>query len=294
LVEIFYLPKFGYFEKIGVFQQPRDISPIENGMVFNLDMNRVITHLILIVLVLTPSMGQTDKGKPKDTQPHSTPNVPRTVDEAVLILKTKWLSAKNLDWLLRNPQKQAVATLYRPFGTGVRNQFGLWGENQQLRDSCGVNDPEGCSVVIFNRLWESVRSDADPALVRQLDCQFQLTEAIQINYKGFRNLTTGELIKRLQSQIDAQMATFEARGQSPCQNALDIVVEGKPDKHCFMDASFAKPRKGQPKDQPMETSLEMILGWLGVRNFFMARHVPPQVVLNFTRQCHFPNPPPSY
>ena len=56
------------------------------------------------------------------------------------------------------------------------------------------NFPEGCSVVIFNGLWESVRADADPLLVRQLDCQFQLAEAIRINYKGFYKLTTGELL----------------------------------------------------------------------------------------------------
>jgi hypothetical protein len=272
---------------MGIYRQLR------NGMVSNLDMSRVIIHLTLVVLILTFSMGQTGKSKPKNAPTHSIPNAPRTVDEAVSILKTN-LSVKSLDWLLRNPQKQAVATLYLPFGTGVRNQFGLWGDNQQLRDSCGVNDPEGCSVVIFDRLWESVRSDADPALVQRLDCQFKLAEAIQINYKGFRNLTTGELFKRLQSQIDSQMAAFESRGQASCQNALGIVVEGKPDKHCFVDASFAKPRKGQRKDQPMETSLEMILGWLGVRNFFTARHVPPQIVLNFTRQCQFSNPPPSY
>jgi len=81
-------------------------------MVSNLDMSRVIIDLILVVLILTPSMGQTQNSTPKDTQAHSIPNAPRTVDVAVSILKTKWLSAKSLDWLLRNPQKQAVATLY--------------------------------------------------------------------------------------------------------------------------------------------------------------------------------------
>jgi len=216
------------------------------------------------------------------------------VDEAVFVLKTKWLTAADLDWVLRNPKEQAVAMLYRPFGTGVRNQFGLWGENQQLRDSCGVNDPEGCSVVIFNRLWESVRSEADPSLVRQLDCQWQLAEAIHINYKGFNKLTTGNLLNALQFQIDGQMTKFEATGQPPCQSSLGLEVEGKPDKHCFVDASFARHRKGQPKDQPTETNLETILGWLGIRNFFMSKHVPPKIVLNFTRQCQFSNPPPSY
>jgi hypothetical protein len=33
----------------------------------------------------------------------------------------------------------------------------------------------------------------------------------------------------------------------------------------------------------------MVLGWFGFRNFFMARHVPPKIVLNYSRQCHFRN-----
>jgi hypothetical protein len=185
-------------------------SQLRTVMVSNLDMRRVTIALILLLLILAPLIAQTDKGKPNEAQTHRAPNVPRTVDEAVSVLKTSWLSAKDLDWLLRNPQKQAVAILYRPFGMGVRNQFGLWGDNQQLRDSCGENNPEGCSVVIFNRLWESVRSDADASLVRQLDCQFQLAEAIRVNYKGFHNLTIGALQKKLQSQIDDQTAKFEA------------------------------------------------------------------------------------
>jgi hypothetical protein len=110
---------------------------------------------------------------------------PKTVDEAVEILKTKWLKPKDLDWILRNPKDQVVWTLYRPFGTGVRNEFGLWGDNQPLHESCGTPDPEGCSVVIFKRLWESVRSDGNPSVLRQLDCQFQLVGAIHVSLKGF-------------------------------------------------------------------------------------------------------------
>jgi len=255
------------------------------------------TNFILLFFLLTPLVAQTNVGKPNAPLTQSATNVPKTVDEAVAVLKTKWLSAKDLDWLLRTPQKRAVATLYRPFGTGVRNKFHLWGDNQQLRDSCGVNDPEGCSVVIFNRLWESVRSDADPSLVRQLDCQFQLAEAIEINYKGFYGITTRGLLEQLQSQVNAQMANLEHASTPPCQNSLTLEVEGKPVKDCFVDASFARHRKGQPNDQPTdqptEANLETVLGWLGVRNFFMARHVPPEIVLNYSRQCQFRNPPPS-
>ncbi len=276
-----------------VSESYRDVTAIENDLASNLGMKPRPTNFILLCLLLTPVMAQTNEAKPYSPQTYSVPKIPRTVDEAVSVLRTKWLSAKDLDWLLRTPQKQAVLTLYRPFGTGVRNQFHLWGDNQPLRDSCGVDDPEECSMVIFNRLWESVRSDADPSLVRQLDCQFQLTEAIQINYKEFHNTTNRGLLKQLRSQINAQMANLEHASTPPCQNSLTLEVEGKPDQDCFVDAPFARHQKGQPKDQPTEANLEVVLGWLGVRNFFMARHEPPKIVLNYSRQCQFRNLPPS-
>ncbi len=249
--------------------------------------------LLACIVVVATALTVAQSGAPKQPAEHS-PRVPKTVDQAVLILKTKWLSPKDLDVVLRNPQKDVVYRLYRPFGTRVRNEFRLWGDNQELRDSCGDNNPEGCSVIIFNRLWESVRADGDPLLVRELDCQFQLAEAIRINYKGFYKLTTGELIKAMQSQINDQMVVFAANGRPVCLNSLTLEVEGKPDMGCFVDASFAEHRKGQPKNQPTETTLEMILGWLGVRNFFMASHAPPKINLNFTRKCQFHNPPYLY
>jgi hypothetical protein len=98
---------------------------------------------------------------------------PKTVDEAVQVLKTQWLQPKDRDWILRNTKEEVWSRLYTGVGTGVRNQFGLWGDNRPLRDSCGTTDPERCSSAILNRLWESVRANADPVLLQQLDCQFQ-------------------------------------------------------------------------------------------------------------------------
>jgi hypothetical protein len=253
---------------------------------------RVILGPIVLFIALASAQSGTRKAS---NTPQPLPTVPKTVDEAVSALKGKWLSPTDLQWLLGNPKEQAVAILYwLPFGAGVRNQFGLWGGNQELRDSCGVNDPEGCSIVIFNRLWESVRTESDPELVRQLDCQFRLAEAIHINYKGFYRLTTGELVKAMQSQIDEQIPKLAAAGTSVCQGSLMVDVTGEPDMHCFVDASFARKRKSQPKDQPTEASLQMLLGWLGIRNFFRASHTPSRIVLSFTRKCQFPTPPYLY
>jgi hypothetical protein len=58
-------------------------------MVSTLDMRRVIIALILLLLILTPLIAQTDRGKPNEAQTDRAPNVPRTVDEAVSVLKTR-------------------------------------------------------------------------------------------------------------------------------------------------------------------------------------------------------------
>lgn len=215
---------------------------------------------------------------------------PKTVDEAVQVLKTKWLKPKDLDWILRNPKEQVVWTLYRPFGTGVRNEFGLWGDNQALRDSCGDKDPEGCSVVIFNRLWESVRRDADPSVIRQLDCQFQVAQSIHIDETKFYKLTTGELVKAIQSQINGQLSQLAANETPPCQTSLTIEVTGNPDVHCFVDAPHDKQASDRVKDVPLDKAL----AGLGFLNFFHTVHEPPNITLDFVRKCQFSTPPYLY
>ena len=215
---------------------------------------------------------------------------PKTVDEAVQVLKTKWLKSKDLDWILRSPKEEVVWTLYRPFGTGVRNEFGLWGDNQALHESCGDKDPEGCSVVIFNRLWESVRADADRSLVQQLDCQFQVAQAIHIDEAGFYKLTTGELVKAIQSQVNDQLSKLAASGTTLCQTSLTLELAGKPDAPCFVDAPHGK----QASDQAKDITLDKALNGLGFLNLFRTVHEPPKITLDFARKCQFPTPPYLY
>lgn len=211
---------------------------------------------------------------------------PKTVDEAVEVLKTKWLQPRDREWILRNTKEEVWARLYMGFGTGVRNEFGLWGDNQPLRDSCGTKDPEGCSSVILNRLWESVRADADPVLVHQLDCQFQLTQTIHVSLKGFHDLTTREMIRRLQSQIDSQLSRFAGSGAPSCQSSLILDVAGKPDMGCFAVAPHRKEERKYWKD----LTLDQALAVLGVRNLFRIVHYPPKITLEFLRNCQFSKP----
>jgi hypothetical protein len=79
----------------------------------------------------------------------------------------------------------------------------------------------------------------------------QLAEAIRINYKGFYKLTTGELLKAMQSQIDDRVTKIAATGTPMCQSSLTLETEGKPDMHCFVDACpLEKTAKVSPKISP--------------------------------------------
>jgi hypothetical protein len=211
---------------------------------------------------------------------------PKTVDEAVQVLKHKWLQPKDRDWILRNTKDEVLGRLYMGFGTGVRNQFGLWGDNQPLHESCGTKDPEGCSSVILTRLWESVRGDADPELVQQLDCQFQLAKAVHVSLKGFHQLTTGEMIRRLQSQIDSQIPTLAASGVPTCQGSLTLDVAGEPDMGCFVVA----PHRKEERNYWDDVALDQALAVLGTDNLFRTVHYPPRITLAFLRKCQFSKP----
>jgi hypothetical protein len=131
-----------------------------------------------------------------------------------------------------------------------------------------------------------VRGDADPALVRQLDCQFQLTQAIHVSLKGFHQLTAREMIRRLQSQTDSQLPTLAASGISSCQNSLTLDVAGDPDMDCFV----AAPHRDDQRKYWDDLSLDQALDVLGTDNLFRTVHYPPKITLDFRRKCHFSKP----
>ena len=84
---------------------------------------------------------------------------PTTVQEAVVVLKTQWFTAENIEWIRNNPKNYVISELHFPFGIEVRRAFGLWGENKELLASCGDDFAEACSDIIFDALWESIQKE---------------------------------------------------------------------------------------------------------------------------------------
>jgi hypothetical protein len=211
----------------------------------------------------------------------STPSakqLPKTVDEAVSILKSE-ISPTLRESMVRIPREDAQAELHFSVGMGIRNRFKLWSGNADLMKSCGVMHPDDCSGIIIGRLWDAVRAEADPALVRKLDCQFSLVQAIHINYQGFDRLTTGQLLQSMGLQINEQIANLTGNGTPLCQSSLALHVTGDPNPDCFVRAEFA--HEGKKREVP----LELLFGWIGWRNDFDAVNEPPAINLKFRKRC---------
>lgn len=207
---------------------------------------------------------------------------PVSVDEAVKILKEQKLTANDQKMFLSLPKDTVSAMLHHGFGTALRNEFGLWAGNDKLMKSCGKEHPDDCSGVIIEKLWESIRRDADPARVASLDCQFETVERIKIDFKGFYKLRIGDVINSIETQIDAELP--QLKEASGCQARLSIRISGDPDLSCWTRAEFSEDGSGP-------IPLSQLLGWISWRNGFSYQHDPPYLNFAFYNKCAWPQPP---
>lgn len=76
---------------------------------------------------------------------------PRSVDAAVVDLLTT-LDAASIEQLLAT-ERDDLIMYHHGWGTGIRNEFGLWAGNQALMADCGVPHPDDCSMVIIEATW---------------------------------------------------------------------------------------------------------------------------------------------
>jgi hypothetical protein len=207
------------------------------------------------------------------------PGQPKTVAQAVRqVLDEKWLSEEDRDWILRNPREAVCANLHMTLGLTMRNTFGLWGDNWRLKLSCLALHPENCSWKISSALWQAVRDQADPKLVKSLDAQFQRLEGIKIDYSRFNDITIAELVSRIQEQMDKEQIG------TPTSSRVRLKLIGDPDLKGYTRAEFAVD--GKPP-----ASLQTLLGWISWRNGFRVKNDPPFVELVFYEKRAWPAPP---
>ncbi len=83
---------------------------------------------------------------------------PKTVDAAVdNILATMDDKSKAQ---VRSTPRRNLARFHLGWGTGIRNEFGLWAGNTALLESCGGKriHPDDCSMIIIERVWDRLQN----------------------------------------------------------------------------------------------------------------------------------------
>jgi hypothetical protein len=247
---------------------------MNNRILVKLASNKVFVFIVIAVAISFADSLSTVSVK----------KLPRTVDEAANIVKIEWLSEADRAYLLKLPFYQVSAQLHHGLGTKIRNEFGLWHGNILLKVSCFRFHPDNCSDVIIHRVWELIRSDADKVFVRKLDCMFNASDKIQIMYRGFYKMNTGQLVDSLQKQINRN---FENKGtfRNRCSiDSLKLKIIGEPDLNCWVRAEFS-----ESKDSTV--SLKRLLGWICWRNGISYQYNPPYLEFIFNKKCTWPEPP---
>ena len=83
---------------------------------------------------------------------------PTTCDAAVARLATQLPQSEKES--LAAMERSDLILLHHGFGTGIRNEFGLWGGNFAFIKSCSGKrnaHPDHVSMIIIERLWDSLQ-----------------------------------------------------------------------------------------------------------------------------------------
>ena len=92
-----------------------------------------------------------------DEDTSSNEHWPTTLEEAVERIVAEM--PEESKQLLRSIAKAEVIRFHHGWGTGIRNQFGLWRGNEALLESCDQMEPDGASGVIMEAVWQRVHDE---------------------------------------------------------------------------------------------------------------------------------------
>jgi hypothetical protein len=80
---------------------------------------------------------------------------PKTVDQAVTRLIEGMDDADKK--MVRDTKKEDLIQFHHGWGTGIRNEFGLWKGNTNLLADCHAEHPDDASMVIVRTAWERLQ-----------------------------------------------------------------------------------------------------------------------------------------
>jgi len=80
---------------------------------------------------------------------------PRTVDEAATRILADMKGADKTR--VRETKREDLIFFHHGWGTGIRNEFGLWKGNTNLLADCHAHHPDDASMVIIEAVWQRLQ-----------------------------------------------------------------------------------------------------------------------------------------
>lgn len=83
-------------------------------------------------------------------------HLPQTIEQAVVVLLEQLPADKK--YQIAAMSRNDLINLHFGLGTSIRNDFGLWGGNAALLESCGNIHPDDAAMAIIEALWRRLNN----------------------------------------------------------------------------------------------------------------------------------------
>lgn len=90
------------------------------------------------------------------TEDQKSPEWPTTIKAVVKDILSKMSSEDKKK--IKNTQKQDLIKFHFGWGTGIRNEYGLWKGNKALLKETGKSHPDDASMVIIEAVWKELQN----------------------------------------------------------------------------------------------------------------------------------------
>lgn len=166
--------------------------------------------VLALCLSTAPARTVSQKAIPKKNRQETKPYIPKDLEECFFELD-KLLSAEDRE-SIRSKTEDGLGEYHIGFGTGLRNDWGLWGHSRlaQYFEKIGVNHPESMSSIIIRSYWRHLNHQ-DIKLEEQLVQHRAAVEEARIEEATER----GRVEKVLQTIPQLMLGYKYARGAVP-------------------------------------------------------------------------------
>jgi len=135
---------------------------------------------------------------------------PRTVDEAVALIDARMDKEGRRE--LARMGKNDLVSLHFGWGMSIRNEFGMWAGNERLLSDCNTRylntqylDPDGCSGVIIERLWQKARSELPQTERLPLEALEAKMDRVTLAPYEYKSRSLPEVAALLNDAVRAQL-----------------------------------------------------------------------------------------